>query len=188
MLARANARGYAVVAAMAMAALVAGCDRPNTRHPSTDQNHAPEPGHAVIGKPAPDFSVQNRAGGTVTLSALKGKVVLVDFWATWCGPCRMTIPGLIEMHQKYGDKGLVVLGLTNEKSDVVAKFAREKGIPYTLCVGTESEFSNYEVDGIPSLWLIGPDGVVVDHVVGFDEGAERGLAEKVATLVAKVTS
>jgi len=96
----------------------------------------------------------------LTLAALRGKTVLLEFWATWCPPCRKTIPHLVEMHKEYGSKGLVIVSLTDEPKEKVEPFAGEMGMTYAIGGGSTSG-ADYKVSGIPHALLIDPAGNVV---------------------------
>ena len=92
-------------------------------------------------KPAPlDFTLQDMDGGDVDLSALKGNVILLNFWATWCGPCKIEIPGFIELQDEYRDEGFVVLGLSvDDTPEQIKPFAEEFAVNYPMLVGLGRE-------------------------------------------------
>ncbi len=96
----------------------------------------------------------------ITLNDLKGQVVLVEFWATWCGPCREGIPHLIEMHDKYKSKGVVLLALSYEPSEKVGKYVRENRLPYIVGGGAEATKKAYRITGYPTMFIIDPDGKI----------------------------
>ena len=102
---------------------------------------------------ASDFKLQDLEGKTVKLSEFKGKPVLLDFWATWCPPCRASIPGIEKLHKSYGGKGLVVLGISLDQGgwDSVKDFVTESGITYTVLKGTDDVATKYNVRTIPML-------------------------------------
>ncbi|WP_343556938.1 TlpA disulfide reductase family protein [Sphingobacterium sp.] len=111
---------------------------------------------SILNQKAPKLEVEQ------WLSAVpdtKGKFVLIDFWATWCGPCRKVIPELNEWHKKYNDK-LVIIGVSDEKAEVVKK-AKEIKIDYFSAVDTKARLKKQlEVQGIPHCILLDPDGIV----------------------------
>lgn len=119
-------------------------------------------------KKAPDFSLKSVDGKTVKLSDYKNKVVLIDFWATWCPPCRKGIPDLIDLQKKF-KKDLVVLGIsldTDTKEDVPA-FVKNYGINYPVVYGDNSTAKLYGgVSGIPTSFLVDKKGNIVDKHVG----------------------
>jgi len=117
---------------------------------------------------APDFTLNSPDGKPLTLSSYRGKVVLLDFWATWCTPCRAEIPRFIEWQQKYGDKGFVVLGVSmDDSSKDAAAFAREMKITYPVVMGTSQVADAYGgVLGLPVNLLIARDGRIVQKDVG----------------------
>ncbi len=130
---------------------------------------------SLIGQPAPALVLKDLNGKEVSLAALKGKVVVVDFWATWCGPCQQEIPGYIEMQKQYGPQGLVVVGvsLDTKKASEVKKFVEAKGMNYPVVIGSFDHvdaFGGFEV--IPTTFLIGRDGKVLHQKSGAMEHAE----------------
>ncbi len=98
--------------------------------------------------------------GALELSTLKGKVVVVEFWATWCGPCRASIPHFNKLHDRWKDKDVVVMGLTDEPPEDVQQFVRKNGIRYAVGAGSLSSF-DYGVSSIPHAFVIAGDGTVV---------------------------
>src|SRR5262245_12186924 len=116
--------GRSIGIVVACTLVAAGCGG-GTAAPSAEKA---EP--AVAAKMAPDFALPDLEGHTVHLSDSAGKVRLVNFWATWCAPCREEIPTFKELHQTYGPRGLTVLAISSEGADVVAPFVKENGIPY----------------------------------------------------------
>jgi cytochrome c biogenesis protein CcmG/thiol:disulfide interchange protein DsbE len=112
-------------------------------------------------KLAPDFTLRDVNGQPVQLSSLRGKVVLLNFWATWCRPCTVEVPWFVEFERGYSDRGLVVLGvsLDEEGWEVVKPFAREHGINYRLVIGDDKVASLFGgVDSLPTTFLIDRDG------------------------------
>ncbi len=114
------------------------------------------------GSAAPAISADTwiNTDGALELSALKGKVVVVEFWAMWCGPCRASIPHLNQLHDRWKDKDVVVLGLTDESPEDVQQFVRRNGIRYAIGAGSLSSF-DYGVNSIPHVFVVAGDGTVV---------------------------
>lgn len=118
---------------------------------------------------AADFTLTTADGKVVELSKLQGKVVLVNFWATWCGPCRREIPDFIEVYQEYKSKGFEIVGiaLDEEGFDLVTPFVKKYKIPYPVVIGSGKEvraYGGFEV--IPTTFLIDRKGMIVDEHMG----------------------
>lgn len=130
---------------------------------------------SLVGSAAPALNLTALDGQPVSLSALKGKVVVVDFWATWCGPCLQEIPGYIELQKKYGDQGVVIIGvsLDTKKASEVKKFVSAKGINYPVAIGSGEHVDAFGgFDAIPTTFLIGRDGKVLHQKSGAMDHAE----------------
>ncbi len=136
---------------------------------------------------APDFTLKTLDGQEITLSQLKGKVVLLDFWATWCGPCRESIPHLIQLYNDYREKGFELIGMDVDKGDVetVRKFVKSMDIPYPIVVAPEEVARSYRVNGIPTTILIDKEGNIRERVAGFSNSISQQLATKVAELTTR---
>jgi len=135
---------------------------------------------------APDFSLKSFDGQEITLSQLKGKVVLLDFWATWCGPCKESIPHLIQLYKNYRESGFELVGMNVDKGDgeAVRRFVTSMDIPYPVVIAPEDVVRNYRVTGIPVTFLIDKKGKIREKVVGFN----RSIAKQLDTKVADLTS
>jgi cytochrome c biogenesis protein CcmG/thiol:disulfide interchange protein DsbE len=117
-------------------------------------------------EPAPDFTLEALAGEPVTLSKLRGKPVLVDFWATWCGPCEATIPVLVAFHRKYAGR-VHVLGVSVDwDRDAVAPFAERHAMSYPVLFGDESLALDYGAPGFPTLFVVDVEGRIAEAHVG----------------------
>ena len=124
---------------------------------------------------APKWELQDLNGQKVSSDQLKGKVVVVDFWATWCGPCRVEIPGYVALQKKYGQDGLVIVGVSVDQGGptVVKPFADKNGVNYTMVMADEAVVSAFGgVEAIPTTFLIDRTGQIRDRKVGAEETAD----------------
>jgi cytochrome c biogenesis protein CcmG/thiol:disulfide interchange protein DsbE len=138
--------------------------------------------------PIPDLTLKDLDGNDVSLSEYKGKVILVNFWATWCDPCRVEIPWLIEMQQKYGPKGFVILGiaLDEEGKSVVAPFVvkerfdvngTKEPMSYKILIGNDDAADKFGgLFGYPTSILISRDGKQIKRVTGIISEDEMNKA------------
>jgi peroxiredoxin len=120
-------------------------------------------------KPAPDFALKDANGKTVRLSDYKGKVVLLDFFATWCGPCKIEIPWFTEMERKNKDRGFAVLGVSmdDEGWEVVKPFLADLGVNYRVVIGNDATAGMYGgVDALPTTFIIDREGRIAAVHVG----------------------
>jgi peroxiredoxin len=144
------------------------------------------PDHSAAGdaKAAPDFSIPDLAGKTITLSDFKGKVVILDFWDTWCPPCRKEIPDFVTLYNENKDKGLVIIGLAfgREGKDKVVQFSKDKEITYPVVIATDKVVEDFgPFDGIPTTFIIDKKGNIIEHISDEDgKPADRyvGFTEK----------
>jgi peroxiredoxin len=126
-------------------------------------------------KVAPDFALKDGDGKTVHLSDYKGKVVLLDFWATWCAPCKIEIPWFMEFEQQYKDKGFAVLGVSMDEDGwtVVKPYLQQLKINYRIVLGNDKVGDAYGgVDSLPTTLLIDRQGRVAATHVGLSGGKE----------------
>lgn len=132
---------------------------------------------------APDFTLQDMSGRSVRLSDYRGKVVLLEFWASWCGPCRMSAPGLEKLHKAYQDKGLVILAVSVDQGgwDNVQTFISEFGLTYTVLKGTDEVSSEYQVRSIPMLLVLNKEGRIIKRYLGF--GGDEDLEKEVRAIL-----
>jgi peroxiredoxin len=111
-------------------------------------------------KPAPDFALKDSFGRTVNLKDYRGKVVLLDFWATWCHGCKQEIPWFSEFERTYGAKGLAVVGVSMDEGgwEVLRPFLAETPVPYQMLLGDEATAKRYGIDTMPDTFLIDRQG------------------------------
>ncbi len=129
----------------------------------------------VDGKMAPDFVLQSIDDKTVRLADFRGKAVLLNFWATWCAPCKIEMPWFVELQRQYGPEGLQVLGVAMDDAskEDIAKFAKDMGVNYPILIGKESVGDAYGgVQFLPTTYFIGRDGKVVAHEFGLKSRSE----------------
>jgi thiol-disulfide isomerase/thioredoxin len=144
----------------------------------------PEPQKGSV---APDFSLKSLPDGKeVSLSSLRGKAVLVNFWATWCEPCKIEMPSLVDMQKKYGPQGLQIVGVAMDDADdkEISTFAHKMGVNYLVLRGTEKVGDLYGgIDHLPMTYYLDRSGKVVDETLGmageatFEDAIKRALAQ-----------
>jgi cytochrome c biogenesis protein CcmG, thiol:disulfide interchange protein DsbE len=163
-----TAFGIVIVICFSLSILIAGCQK-----------------EVEAGPLAPDFSLSDVSGQTVSLEQYRGSVVLLDFWATWCAPCRMTIPLLAKLHEQYKDKGLVILGVSVDdpqliKDSDLLHYKKMSQIDYPLLRFNQKVMQDYfsgEQMAIPTMFVIDRNGRIRDKIVGFQpETLEKSLA------------
>ncbi|MGH9677360.1 MAG: TlpA disulfide reductase family protein [Candidatus Acidiferrum sp.] len=121
------------------------------------------------GKPAPDFTLQTLDGKSVKLSDFRGKAVLLNFWATWCAPCKVEMPWLVELYQKYQAQGFEIVGVAQDDSgkDAISRFVKEQKVPYTILQGTDPVADAYGgMQFLPASFYIDRNGKIVKTVFG----------------------
>ena len=119
---------------------------------------------------APDFSLKTSTGKTFKLSKLKGKLVVINFWATWCGPCRAEIPGFMDVYEKYKSKGLEIVGVSLDEGgwDDVKPFLKEYSVPYPVVLGNAQVAEQYgNIESIPTTFIVDKDGNIVGRHIGY---------------------
>ena len=169
-----NSRLFISVSTMILAILMVSCttDKANSSdkkpvEQKTSRSTATSQSDQYVA--APDFALEDLDGDVVRLSDHKGKVVFLNFWATWCPPCRAEIPYFIDLVEKYGDDGFEVVGIALDPRDFskVQTFVDQQGINYTILYDTKNVQGMYGgIQSIPTTFVINRDGKVVEQIVG----------------------
>lgn len=155
-------------------------------------HHSPvaTPAAKLQGQLAPDFSLPTTDGKTMKLSDFRGKAVLLNFWATWCEPCKVEMPWFVDLQKKYAGQGLQVLGVAMDDASPadIASFAQKLGVNYPVLIGKEEVGAQYGgIDYLPSTFYIGKDGKILDHMFGLvsrseiESNIQKALGQQVAT-------
>ena len=133
---------------------------------------------SLVGKAAPEINAKYWLNSQpLTLKGLQGKIVVVEFWATWCPPCRQSIPHLIELNKKYAGKGIVIMGLTNEPKEKVEPFAKELKMDYAIG-GESTSGGEYGVKGIPTAFIVDTAGKITWQGHPMNPEFEKALEEQ----------
>lgn len=123
---------------------------------------------AKVGEPAPDFALRDLNGKVVRLSEFRGDTIVVNFWATWCPPCRQEFPELVTYYERYKDRGLVIVAVNLQESrHSAAKFASDFEATFPIVLDTEGSVAwQYRILGLPTTWFIDGEGIVRSQVIG----------------------
>lgn len=127
------------------------------------------PQGSTASRRAPDFALRDLRGGVVHLNDLRGKVVIVNFFATWCSPCRQEVPEFIHLRKKFYDDGLEIVGISldMEGAAVLNPFVRHFRIPYPLLIGTRDVVTDYGgIEGVPTSFVVDRKGFIVKRIIG----------------------
>ncbi len=142
--------------------------------------------HPLVGNPAPSFSFESANGkGKVKLAALKGKVVIVDFWATWCGPCKESFPKLQGLYSKYQDSGLEIVGVSEDDEKAgIADFGQTYGAKFPLGWDKEKSIAGqWHPPSMPTSFILDKDGVVRFAHPGYHDGDEAKVEKELKSLL-----
>lgn len=172
--------GFAIVVIAAM--LFIGSNIARKRQAEAKRMGALLPGQ-VIGRQAPDFTLTTVDGKTLRLSDLRGKAVVLNFWATWCSPCRVEVPWFVDFQKQYGPQGLQIVGVSEDDGgkDKVAQFVKEMGMNYDVAVDDASVYMKYgDVEDLPTTFYIDRNGKIVQFAMGLLDRSEIEQNMKIA--------
>ncbi len=148
-----------------------------------------QPAAATVqkGQPAPPIEVTTPSGQHVSLANYKGHVLIMDFFATWCVPCRSSIPHLVSLNRKYGAQGLQILGMSvdEEGDSEVQSFIAEKRINYPVAQVSETVQNDYGLRSIPTIYVINKKGVVAEKFMGFNDQIAKNMEALIRKLLAE---
>jgi cytochrome c biogenesis protein CcmG/thiol:disulfide interchange protein DsbE len=140
-----------------------------------------------VGGIAPDFTLRDLKGRNVSLSEYRGHVVVLDFWASWCPPCNETIPELVSVQNKYGGKGVVVLGIAidDSRSDATTllAFSKEHRMNYAILIGSDAVEGIYKIRSIPTLFLVDKKGKIQGLYMGYMENFRDIISAEIDKLI-----
>jgi thiol-disulfide isomerase/thioredoxin len=155
-----------------------GC---NAHTASVPQRKETAPAAGEIGSRMPDFSVKDLQGHGISSADLRGKVALIDFWATWCQPCKKEMPGYQKLLDQYGSQGFIVIGFkfdTMQDTEDPLRFARKIGVHYPLAVASDDLKRKFGgIEGLPTTMLYDRSGILRQKIIGFEytEAVESDL-------------
>jgi cytochrome c biogenesis protein CcmG/thiol:disulfide interchange protein DsbE len=139
------------------------------------------------GQPTPNFKVISTSGQTITQENYRGHVLVLDFFATWCQPCRKSIPHLVEMNRKYGKQGLQILGLSVDEDGerAVKTFTDEFRVNYPLALAGDSTTVDFGVRSVPIMYLVDKKGKIVEVYRGYSDETARSVDQSIKRLLAE---
>lgn len=182
-----GSKGLGLILACVLAGvLLVGCNNEPSSEKEGEAQAAPAAPAGMIGLPAPDFTLTDMQGQQVSLSQFRGKIVILNFWATWCPPCVEEMPSMEQLYREFKDKDLVVLAVNVESSgqEAVSEFLAKKSYSFKILLDPDAEIQNtYGVFRLPESFLIDRNGVVVEKVIGGRNWRLGDLYEKISFLL-----
>lgn len=141
----------------------------------------------LTGREMPSFTLKDMSGNTVTESTFKGKVLLINFWATWCAPCKVEMPSLNSLFNKLKDKGFMILAISVDESDeAVSKFLKDTPLDFPVLRDREIDISaKYKVYAYPTTFLIDSKGIVREHYIGESDWMEGEPVKTIEKVLAE---
>ncbi len=176
---------YFLLISFTLALVVAACGKTDTTSSTDTRSSLVSSGE--INATAPDFTLKDLSGRNSSLSDYRGKVVLIEFWATWCPPCKASVPSLVGLQKKYGQKDFIVLGLSidtdSDASEKVRQFSAAYNINYPVLLANETIQKNYNVISIPTSFLLGKDGKIIDIYRGYSDEFDTKVSAQIEKLL-----
>jgi len=162
--------------------LLVGCEQATSKKPNTQKSIPEGP---RVGFLAPGFSVPTLNGNELDLSRYRGKVIMINFWATWCGPCRVEMPSMEDLYSKYGGKDFEILAVNGgEDRILVQPFIKNLNLSFPVLLDQQFEVHNkYQVTAIPSTFLVDKSGVITHRFFGFMDWRNDHSRELIAKLI-----
>lgn len=154
--------GVAILAVVLVAVVMTPAKQGSPEN--TGNGPAPDPGVAQIGSMAPNFKLKTIDDAVFEMAAHRGKVVLINFWGTWCPPCEKEMPHLVDVHHRYDDSTVFVAIAVNDVPDAVRKFVADKRMDFTVGLDEGQIAGRYLVSGFPTTVIVGADGIVKEKV------------------------
>ncbi len=145
----------------------------------------PPPPLLAVGARAPEWELKTPDGRTVSLRGLRGNIVVMDFWATWCGPCKLAMPAVQKLHEEFKGESVKVFGVNCWESGDAAAFMKDKGYTYGLLLEADEVATAYRVSGIPTFYVIDREGRVLYAASGFSPDREKQIAEVIRSALDK---
>ena len=137
----------------------------------------PPPPLLAVGSTAPEWELKTPDGRTVSLRGLRGNIVVMDFWATWCGPCKLAMPAVQKLHEQFKGEPVKVFGVNCWESGDAAAYMKDKGYTYGLLLDADQVAEDYRVSGIPTFYVIDREGRVLYAASGFSPDREKQIAD-----------
>jgi peroxiredoxin len=141
----------------------------------------------VVGSKAPTFTLKDTGGTSVKLSDFSGKVVVIDFWATWCGPCKELTAELEQLYRKYGDRGVVILGISMDSGggavQKVKDFAEKNNLTYSMLMDDGKVSGSYTVYNLPTTYILDRNHIIVKIYKGYATGLGDTMAGQIEQLL-----
>ncbi|MBI5632072.1 MAG: TlpA family protein disulfide reductase [Nitrospirae bacterium] len=177
-------KGYFLLLFIVLGLVATACSKKDSK---SAESQSAVGSSAELSTVAPDFTLKDLTGKNISLSDYKGRVILLEFWATWCPPCKASVPILVELKKKYEQRGFIVIGVSidtdSDASDIVRQFSASYNINYPVVMADEMIQKKYNIISVPTSFLIGKDGKIVDIYKGYSEELDGKLSAQIEALL-----